>query len=240
MAEDRPTLEIEIQRSYYAETAARYDTLHVDERDEHTFALAFLSGMCEFLDVRSILDVGSGTGRALRYFARHRPGLRIVGVEPVKELREMGHRQGVPEDLLIDGDATRLAYGDGEFDVVCEFGVLHHIREPARAVAEMLRVARKAVLISDSNNFGQGSAPGRLLKQTLDSLGLWKVANLIKTRGKGYTMSDTDGLAYSYSVFSNYGQIAAACRTVHVMNTKDGRVNPYRTASHIALLGIKA
>lgn len=240
MAASDSNVEVAIQRSYYAETAARYDDLHIDDRDEHTFGLAFLSGMCEFLDVGSILDVGSGTGRALRYFAQHRPHLRVVGVEPVKELREMGHRQGVPEELLIEGDATRLDYRDGEFDVVCEFGVLHHIRDPHRAVAEMLRVARKAILISDSNNFGQGSAAGRMVKQTLNTFGLWKLADLVKTGGKGYRISETDGLAYSYSVFNNYDQIAAACKTVHVMNTKDGRVNPYRTASHVVLLGVKA
>jgi len=73
----------------------------------------------------------------------------------------------------------------------------------------------------------------------INSLGLWKIADLIKTRGKGYSISEGDGIAYSYSVFNNYRQIQAQCKSIHLLNTKDGRINIYKTASHIALLGIK-
>jgi ubiquinone/menaquinone biosynthesis C-methylase UbiE len=142
-------------------------------------------------------------------------------------------------DELIDGDATNLKFATGEFDLVCEFGVLHHIRNPALAIAEMLRVSNRAVFISDSNNFGQGSISSRLIKQVINLLGLWKFVDLIKTRGKGYTISEGDGLAYSYSVFNNYKQIQNQCENVHLLNTKDGFIDPYKTASHVALLGIK-
>ena len=62
---------------------------------------------------------------------------------------------------------------------------------------------------------------------------------IVKTKGKGYTISEGDGLAYSYSVFNSYKQIKAKCRSIHLLNTQDGLINPYRTASHVALLGIK-
>jgi hypothetical protein len=103
----------------------------------------------------------------------------------------------------------------------------------------MLRVAGRAVFISDCNNFGQGSLLGRGLKQCLNALHLWPLADFIKTRGRGYTLSEGDGLAYSYSVFNDYRQIREKCRSVHVLNTSDAGRNPYRTASHVALLGIK-
>jgi hypothetical protein len=38
----------------------------------------------------------------------------------------------------------------------------------------------------------------RLAKQSIHELRLWPLANFIKTRGKGYTISDGDGLFYSY------------------------------------------
>jgi SAM-dependent methyltransferase len=231
--------EIEMQRRYYAETAHRYEQMHVSEHDEHYFALSFMLSVLDYLGIRSILDVGSGTGRALRYIKKHRPELRVVGVEPVPELRQAGHAHGLTEQDIIDGDATRLPFGDGEFDLVCEFGVLHHIGKPERAVAEMLRVAQKAIFVSDSNNFGRGSFAARSIKQALDFFGLWQIAYRIKTGGKGYTVSEGDGLAYSYSVFNNYKQIAAQCGRIHLLNTVDGRINLYRTASHVALLGIK-
>jgi ubiquinone/menaquinone biosynthesis C-methylase UbiE len=229
---------VEIQRAYYAATAARYDAMHVAEDDEHGFALVHMIAAAEQLGVRSILDIGSGTGRALLKVKKALPAVRIVGIEPSPELRAVGHAKGLSEAELIDGDAMRLAFADGSFDLVCEFGALHHIPRPAAAVSEMLRVARKAIFISDSNNFGQGGALTRFVKQALNAVGLWPLADLIKTRGRGYTISEGDGLAYSYSVFNDLGQIARRCRSVHMLNTTNAGPNLYRTASHVAVLGI--
>ncbi len=231
--------EIELQRRYYATTADRYDAMHVDTKDEHHFALSFLVASLDFLEITSVLDIGSGTGRAIQFLKEQRPELRVVGIEPVEELRKQGYAKGLSEQELVEGDATNLPFSPSEFDLVCEFGVLHHVRRPDAVVAEMLRVAGKAILISDSNNFGQGSFAARSVKQVINLLGLWRLADLVKTRGKGYMVSEGDGLAYSYSVFNNYKQIRAQCRSVHLLNTLDARINPYTTASHVALLGVK-
>lgn len=146
--------EINLQRRYYAETADKYDQWHLDPEDEHYLALSFLIGVIDYLQINSVLDIGSGTGRAIAYIKQNKPHLRVVGIEPVKELREIGYKKGLSDSELLDGDATALVFGDGEFDLVCEFGVLHHIRDHRNAVGEMLRVAKKAIFISDSNRFG--------------------------------------------------------------------------------------
>lgn len=231
--------EVDKQRGYYASAAARYDAEHVCEDRIHAMALRFLDSMVDFHGFESLLDVGSGTGRVLSYFHERRPTFDTVGVEPVAEMRAVGHAKGLSETQLRPGDATKLEFPDAAFDVVCCFGVLHHIKQPERAIAEMLRVARRAVFISDGNNFGQGSPRARLIKQALDFLRLWPAANLVKTRGKGYMWSESDGVAYSYSVFNNYEQIRAVCDPIHVLNTEGTGVNPYRTAGHVALLGLK-
>jgi len=237
--ENGETSEIELQRRYYAKTAGQYEAMHVQEKDDHFFALSLLVASLDYLDARSILDIGSGTGRAIHYIKKQRPDLRIVGIEPVAELREVGYSRGLSEKELIDGDGTRLQFDASEFDMVCEFGVLHHLRRPELAVSEMLRVAGKAIFVSDNNNFGRGSLIGRSVKQTLNRLGLWKFADFLKTKGKGYTVGEGDGVAYSYSVFNNYKQIRAQCKSIHLLNIKDGGVDFYKTASHVALLGIK-
>lgn len=228
-----------IQRRYYSRTADRYESMHCTEDGPHFLALAFLLGVLDYLKVRSLLDIGSGTGRAIRYLKQRRPELRVVGVEPVRELREIGYAGGLTEDELLAGDATNLRFGARDFDLVSGFGVLHHIRNPELAVAEMLRVADKAVFISDSNNFGQGPPAIRFLKQIIDRLGLWKTAVFLRTGGRGYFFSEGDGLSYSYSVFNNYRQIRAQCRKTHLLSTGGSGVNLYKTATHIALLGIK-
>ncbi len=139
---------------------------------------------------------------------KSRVGNRMRGSgEEQRETIRRAYAQGVSPSELLEGDVLALQFEDGAFDMVREFGVLHHVRTPALAIEEMLRVARKAVFISDSNNFGQGSFLRRSIKQVLDRFGLWPLEDLIKTKGRGYTISDGDGLAYSYSVFNNYTQI---------------------------------
>jgi SAM-dependent methyltransferase len=163
-----------------------------------------------------------------------------MGIEPSPELRAIGHGKGLSEAELVDGDAQRMSFADGSFDIVCEFGALHHIPDPHQAVSEMLRVASKAIFISDNNNFGAGSALGRAAKQVARAMGLWKLIDFAKTGGKGYTFDPLgDGLAYSYSVFSDYNQIARRCRSVHLLNTVPSGINLYRSAANVALLGIK-
>jgi SAM-dependent methyltransferase len=165
-----------------------------------------------------------------------------------KALRDGTHRAPVHDKAVfidakagvIDGDAQSLPFADNSFDVVCEFAILHHIPAPAKAVSEMLRVARRAVFVSDCNNFGQGSRLARGIKQAIHAVGLWPLANLIKTRGKGYSISEGDGLAYSYSLWDNYPQIAQACPNVHLIGTANSGSNLYRSAPHAAILGIKA
>jgi len=229
------------QRRYYARTAGQYDAHHLGPDRDHDFALAFMAGMLGHLGIRSVLDVGSGTGRVVRFLKQRGGHLRVTGIEPVAELREAGYASGLAREDLVAGDARALPFAAGAFDLVCAYGLLHHVARPAVVVEEMLRVARRAIFVSDSNNFGQGSAAVRRVKQALDRLGLWGLANLVKTRGKGYTISDGDGLSYSYSVFNDYPLIERHCRSVHVLNTRAAAgTDPYRSAGHVALLGVKA
>ena len=231
--------QVQIQREYYTETAKAYSNMHLNVDDEHYFALRFMEAIIDFYRITSILDVGAGTGRVADYLKIVKPNVRVISIEPVLALREEGYKLGLTREELIDGDATALNFKDGEFDLVCEFGVLHHIPKPNLAVNEMLRVSKKAIFISDSNNFGQGSYLSRTIKQIANLIGVWPLLDFIKTKGKGYTISEGDGLGYSYSVFNNYGTIKSACEKVHILNTGNSGKNPYKTASHIALLGIK-
>ncbi|MGA9768312.1 MAG: hypothetical protein WBV94_04675 [Blastocatellia bacterium] len=109
----------------------------------------------------------------------------------------------------------------------------------------LTRVARKAVFISDSNRFGGGSLPTRLIKYGVWQMGLWPMMNFIRTRGKGYTISEGDGVAYSYSVFDNYKQLAEWADLVIVIPTSQNRrtrhhmANPTLTSSHVLLCAIR-
>lgn len=229
------------QQGYYRDTAENYDKMHLAHNDEHYFALNFILGMFDFLDVKSVLDIGSGTGRAIEFIKNKRPDITIVGIEPVDELREVGYSKGLSREELIGGNGASLPYDDNEFDLVTEFSVLHHVRRPESVVAEMLRVANKAIFISDDNIWGDSSLAVRFIKASLQKLRLWKLSVFFKTRGKGYTDTEIDGISYYYSVFDSFRQIQGACSSVHYINTniRTGlNENLYRSATHVGLLGM--
>ena len=204
-----PDKAISIQRQYYADTAARYDTMHAHEGDDDPRILKTVRALLGMIEAQTALDVGAGTGRGIRYLLDNMPGLSVRGVEPVKALIEQAiQKNGIPEDLIMQGVGEALPFGDASFDVVLSFSILHHVPEPDAVIREMLRVARKSVIIVDGNRFGQGRRLVRLLKLALYKARLWKAVNYIKTGGRGYMVTEGDGLAYSYSVYDSFDCIA--------------------------------
>ena len=111
----------ELQRSYYARTAVHYDDMH--EEPEHRLALHLLAGFIELNGIRSVLDVGAGTGRAMGWIKRRFPDLVVKGIEPVEGLRRQAHAKGIPAADLVEGDGYALPFVDCSFDLVCEFAV---------------------------------------------------------------------------------------------------------------------
>lgn len=228
--------EVERQREYYRKTALHYDSAHLAEIGEHVLALSAFAGLIRNFAHNSILDVGAGTGRGVAFLRKEFPGCRIVGVEPVAELRTQGYAKGIPREALVEGNALMLPFRDGEFDWVVETGVLHHIRNARSAAREMCRVARSGVMISDSNNMGQGSAVVRLAKRSLKALGLWSFAVYLQTSGRGYKYSEGDGIYYSFCAFDCLDILREKFPTLHFMNTLSATPALYRTAGHVMIL----
>ena len=88
------------------------------------------------------LDVGAGTAPlafALAPYVRE-----VVALELVPELLERARPllERYPNVTLTEGDATRTPFDRGEFDLVCERAVLHHVPRPELVLAEMTRVTR--------------------------------------------------------------------------------------------------
>lgn len=87
------------------------------------------------------LEVGAGSGRLSCLLALR--GYRTVCLDfapaALRAARSNYAAAGVPGEFVA-GDATRLPFPDGQFDVVLSTGLLEHFADPAPILGEMARV----------------------------------------------------------------------------------------------------
>lgn len=230
------------QRAYYRATAADYDSMH--PFTEHYVGLRHVVIYIKALGYRSVLDTGCGTGLALRYLLDHLPDLEVHGNDPSDELLRIAIEQhGVPAERLTCASSAKLPYSAEEFDVVVETGMLHHVPNPQVVVAEMLRVAKQAIFISDTNLFGMGSLPARVAKLALRRAGLLRSVNRRRRNGNDWYYTADDGVAWDYSVFDSLSIIRDACAEVVVIPTgqsdRHADAMPLLLSSHCLVIGLK-
>ncbi len=138
--------------------------------------------------VRSVLDVGAGVGHWGRLLSRVLdPSATFVGVDPEPRwVSEAGSRAPDARFSYQQAAVEQLPFEDGRFDLVTCQTVLIHVRDPAVALAEMVRVVRPGgvVLAAEPNN---------------------RALNLL-----GTSVSDLDGLVDSAGFYAvcEKGQIA--------------------------------
>jgi ubiquinone/menaquinone biosynthesis C-methylase UbiE len=97
------------------------------------------------------LDSGTGSGALAFALAPH--VREVVGVDLVPELLEQARKRAeqLSNVSFVEGDATKLPFEYGEFDLVGTLRTLHHLARPELAVAELARVTRSQgrVLVVD-------------------------------------------------------------------------------------------
>jgi ubiquinone/menaquinone biosynthesis C-methylase UbiE len=94
----------------------------------------------------TVLDVAAGTGRWMSHSIAQ--GARTLGIDlSAQMLRVAGVKSGLAGKLVL-GDVSALPFQTGSFDLaICSFA-LSYLADPAPALTEMSRVARR-IVISD-------------------------------------------------------------------------------------------
>ena len=107
-----------------------------------------LSNFVGRIDGRTILDVGTGTGRAALLFACG--GAKVTALDASDEMLAVARRRAAEQSSTIDfvrGDAHRLEFRDRAFDVAISLRVLMHTPRWRVCLAELCRVADRLVII---------------------------------------------------------------------------------------------
>jgi 2-polyprenyl-3-methyl-5-hydroxy-6-metoxy-1,4-benzoquinol methylase len=97
----------------------------------------------------SALDVGCGEGVLTERFAERLGTGQVVGVDlDDPKLRAEWDRRARPNLDFRPLAGPELPFAKDEFDIACAIEVLEHVPDPARTLAELVRVARSHVLAS--------------------------------------------------------------------------------------------
>ena len=97
----------------------------------------------------SFLDAGCGEGFVARRVIDAAPGISLTGCDVSESALQIAARTN-PEAQFVVGSVVDLPFPDSSFDVVGCFEVLEHLPDglPRRALSEMGRVARRAIVLS--------------------------------------------------------------------------------------------
>ena len=92
----------------------------------------------------AVLDVAGGTGHMARAYAD--TAAVAVVLDLTDEMLATGQRQaqagGQANVVFLRGDARRMAFVDGSFDLVASRFAVHHFERPVEQIGEMVRVCR--------------------------------------------------------------------------------------------------
>jgi len=125
-----------------------------------------LSTMRElFAGCRTILDIGTGTGRFAEYF--NDSGFNVVGIDVSLVMMAKAREKKLRN--LVRADAHRLPFRDTAFDGAIMIHVLHLVRDWVQVVGEVGRVTTKIVVAEVEG--GEGFSPRQRYLEVRQEMG---------------------------------------------------------------------
>jgi ubiquinone/menaquinone biosynthesis C-methylase UbiE len=113
---------------------------------QHSYQVIALH-ILSYCTAGSLLDIGTGPGWLLLKVHQQAPRMRLVGMDVspsmVARARENVRAAGLSDGIeIIEGNASRIPYEAGTFDVVVSTASIHHWKEPVIALNEVYRVLK--------------------------------------------------------------------------------------------------
>jgi ubiquinone/menaquinone biosynthesis C-methylase UbiE len=130
-------------QAYFRRHAAEWDRIRKLHVADAAVEAAIRAALAE-RPVRTLLDLGTGTGRMLELFGPEiERGLGLdLSLDMLRFARERLDRAGLRHCSVRQGDIYHLPLPNDSFDAVIIHQVLHYLDDGARAVSEAARVLR--------------------------------------------------------------------------------------------------
>jgi len=135
-----------VVKDIFSTVTGKYDFLNrfLSLRRDVAWRRAAVARM-RFFRTHRLLDVATGTCDLAIEAVRHHPGLRVVGIDLVREMMEAGRlkrdKSGASTRIqLVLGDALKLPFAAGRFDAVSVAFGIRNMPDRLGALREMARV----------------------------------------------------------------------------------------------------
>ncbi len=125
----------------YARLAKDYDAVRGSEAMDRAYWFAGLADLGCLQRGERVLDLGAGTGRFARLAAEVS---RVVAAD--LSLDMLSHARGKGTFEMVRANAQRLPFRDDAFDLTMLVMVVHQLEDYPRAMREVARVSRRAVV----------------------------------------------------------------------------------------------
>ena len=146
----------ELHKEYRKEFwAGAFDPNHPDTM-RHYELLRSSDGLLDHINPLSILTVGDNLARDAGYFKKRYPQANCIASDLYADGIQDAASKGYV-DSVISADIESLPFGDSEVDCVIAKEAFHHWPRPMLGLYEMLRVAKKAVLLIEPNDVCHGN-----------------------------------------------------------------------------------
>jgi len=152
-------------RAFFGIRAAGWDAKFGDDLPAYAKAVADAG----IRPAQLVLDVGSGTGRALPALAAAvGPRGRVIGLDVTPDMLAEARAAGRDKHAsLVLADARRLPIPDGRVDAIFAAGLVQHLPDPRAGLVELARVARPAgrlIIFHPSGRSALAARHGRTLR----------------------------------------------------------------------------
>lgn len=131
----------------------------------------------------TVLDYCCGNGLDSIYLARH-GAAHVTGIDisdvSIRNCRDLARAEGVEERVRFETmDAEALSFPDNTFDLITEYGVLHHL-DLDKSMAELVRVMKPGGRLLGTETLGHNPLIRWYRQRTPDLRTAWEAQHILR------------------------------------------------------------
>jgi ubiquinone/menaquinone biosynthesis C-methylase UbiE len=135
---------IELYSRHYDDKMLRWRSLGASDKANNIESM--VKSLCG--QIKSVLEVGCGSGAVLQELADRRVGWDFKGIEISDERSKSTLERNNAQDITILGyDGKKIPFEDDSFDLVYATHVLEHVTDLRGFLLELRRVARRFIYV---------------------------------------------------------------------------------------------